>query len=820
MKLSLTILFAMIVSANLLFAQVPDPEYQWLHPKPIGTSMGVLKVWDQNNFYAFGSGGTFVKTTNGGQTFQLDPFAGAPNPSPYSTTNDIYGGHFVDMDNFYLCGVWGIRRTADGGQTFSDVGTGYFTSSTLRAVQFVDASNGFVVGTSSTKLAKTTDGGNTWTVDPLLPATTYYALHAFSTTNIVVGSNTSSSANIRVTTDGGTSWNAAAAGTSTIFSLAFLDNQIGFAGSSSGRGYKTTDGGLSWTQMTSMNAPTTSTFYDIFIKGTDVYFVEDDSLLFVTSDSGATFSTVRFLPLGKTNQIMRAGDYNGSTIAVVGDNGYSFISTDNGTTWNTQSEVTVSGFVQGLYSHPSGKIIGIGSSSPNQVVVSDNYGATWTPVALSVSAADLRSIKMFDVNNGYAVGSGGRIWKTTNGGYNWDLYATTTVQAFNDVDFYNQQYGMVAGNGGQCWKTTDGGTSWVSIGAFGTLGQQTIAMIDSVTAMIGGSTTINKTTDGGASWTPIVPGVPIGPLSRIRMMNATDGFLIGASGTSQTGYVFKTTDAGATWINKNFPFTGTMLYNIVFRSDSDYVVTGYSGGVFHTRNDGQSWTQLNIGLLNVVQSQVIGISLASQDTIIVGGAGASIVKIHLEPILPVELSSFTSTVSGNDVTLSWSTASELNNSGFEVERKQESSYSWESLGFIQGRGTTTEQSTYSFTDKNLASGIYNYRIKQIDYDGTVSYFSLSETIEIGMPAVFELAQNYPNPFNPSTFISYSIPVKSNVTLKIFDVLGNEIKTLVNESKDAGNYTINFNASDLSSGVYFYTINAANYTQTKKMTLIK
>ena len=112
-----------LILSTLAIAQ-PGPNYQWLHPSPIGTSMGVVKVWDANTVYAFGSGGTFVKTTDGGQTFMLNPFAGVPVGPPFNTTYDIYGAYFFDMTNFYLCGAVGVTKTTDGGQTFNAVGTG------------------------------------------------------------------------------------------------------------------------------------------------------------------------------------------------------------------------------------------------------------------------------------------------------------------------------------------------------------------------------------------------------------------------------------------------------------------------------------------------------------------------------------------------------------------------------------------------------------------------------------------------------------------------------------------------------------------------
>jgi hypothetical protein len=187
-------------------------------------------------------------------------------------------------------------------------------------------------------------------------------------------------------------------------------------------------------------------------------------------------------------------------------------------------------------------------------------------------------------------------------------------------------------------------------------------------------------------------------------------------------------------------------------------------------------------------------------------------------IIPVELTSFSAATANGTVVLNWATATETNNSGFEVQRSTDK-ISYSNIGFVNGHGTTAEPKSYSFTDNTVNSGAYYYRLKQIDYNGAFEYSNVIE-VEVGAPDNFSLEQNYPNPFNPSTVISYQMPVNENVVLKIYDVLGNEVTTLVNEFKEAGKYSIEFDASNLGSGIYFYTITAGNFTSTKKMTLIK
>ena len=193
-------------------------------------------------------------------------------------------------------------------------------------------------------------------------------------------------------------------------------------------------------------------------------------------------------------------------------------------------------------------------------------------------------------------------------------------------------------------------------------------------------------------------------------------------------------------------------------------------------------------------------------------------------VTPVELTKFTASSLGNSVEIKWITATEVNNYGFDVERRvivngTQSSVSWNKIGFVKGSGTSNIPHTYSFSDSQLQSGSYAYRLKQIDNDGTFKYSqSVEEMIET--PKIFSLRQNYPNPFNPSTTISFDIPLDSYVSLKVFDMLGREVATIISEKLTAGTYTHVWNASSLTSGVYFYRLNAGSYAETKKLLLLK
>ncbi len=203
------------------------------------------------------------------------------------------------------------------------------------------------------------------------------------------------------------------------------------------------------------------------------------------------------------------------------------------------------------------------------------------------------------------------------------------------------------------------------------------------------------------------------------------------------------------------------------------------------------------------------------------------VSIYSEPStvpLPVELTSFIGNSNNNSIKLTWQTATEVNNYGFEIERQilkqvQNDSEVWEKVGFVEGHGNSNSPKKYSFIDESTQSGTYSYRLKQIDFDGKFEYSNVVEVIVESIKD-FSLDQNFPNPFNPTTMINYSVPTKEFVSLKVYDILGNEVTYLVNENKEAGNYEVSFDASNYPSGLYVYSITAGNFNQVRKMMLVK
>ena len=218
---------------------------------------------------------------------------------------------------------------------------------------------------------------------------------------------------------------------------------------------------------------------------------------------------------------------------------------------------------------------------------------------------------------------------------------------------------------------------------------------------------------------------------------------------------------------------------------------------------------------------VLADKIRFRDAGVSSSGGFELSHVTFDSSLPVELASFTAIVSKGNVELSWQTATEVNNYGFNVERRAENE-EWTKIGFVKGNGNSNSPKGYTFIDDlnlNLNHNL-SYRLKQIDNDGTFEYSDIVDVAVNLQPLTFELHQNYPNPFNPSTVISYQLPINSSVNLKVYNLLGQEVATLVNEQKKPGNYEVSFNGSNLASGVYIYRLEAGTFTALKKLMLVK
>ncbi len=278
------------------------------------------------------------------------------------------------------------------------------------------------------------------------------------------------------------------------------------------------------------------------------------------------------------------------------------------------------------------------------------------------------------------------------------------------------------------------------------------------------------------------------------------------------GRVQLSTNNGTTWIN----LTGQ--YTVPASGKGTQLPLG--APIYHSLK--QNWVKETIDLSPYVSAQAkLRFELKSDGTINKDGWYLDDIGIFNYAIVPVELVSFNGAALQNSISLNWSTATELNNDGFEIQ-KSTNLHKWETVAFVKGAGSSSEKHIYNFSDNSPIYGSNYYRLVQVDFDGSKN---LSSPIEVDFITVnsYLLEQNYPNPFNPSTVIKYQIAERGNVQIKIFDILGNEIAVLVNEIKETGSYNVEFNTANypnLASGTYFYSINAGNFTSVKKLMLLK
>jgi hypothetical protein len=258
-------------------------------------------------------------------------------------------------------------------------------------------------------------------------------------------------------------------------------------------------------------------------------------------------------------------------------------------------------------------------------------------------------------------------------------------------------------------------------------------------------------------------------------------------------------------------------YQVSETSTDSLVVEGWNGSnLEYTRSflNNTSWATLTLNFDNINK---IVIRLDSE-----GNKGLTDYNFDditfSDAAMPVELTTFKAISGKNGINLEWQTATEINNQGFEIERNTNSS--WVKIGFIVGQGTSVTKNDYSFFDKNPVGDTIHYRLKQIDNNGNFKYSQEIEVIADRAPNNYSLSQNYPNPFNPSTTINYRIAKADKVVLKIYDLLGKEVTTLVNENKSSGSYSAIFNAFNMPSGIYVYELRTDGFVSRNKMMLLK
>jgi len=487
---------------------------------------------------------------------------------------------------------------------------------------------------------------------------------------------------------------------------------------------------------------------------------------------------------------------------------------------------------------------------------------------------ELTGVSFIDENTGWISGWTGTILKTTDGGQTWDkLQNVPPNNAYYSVSFTDAMNGWATGYAGKIIHTTDGGETWTAQTSPVNTDLYDVYFINSQKGWIAGgdegafpsyidTRVIFATTNGGATWTAQYSQSYKSLLKSIYFKDDNNGYATGLNGV-----LMRTSNGGSSWteqtINSSFTFYDVFSTNV----NTGYVVgedlnLPHHSSVFKTTDGGNTWNESSLGMdeiltsvyfIDALKGWAVGNDYGNGNIAIVyrttdGGdnwVSQSIPPVdalanvfftdgtrgwavgHLGTIIayesqvPVELASFTANADKNSVVLNWTTATEKNNSGFEIKRSQQKEKTnWQQIGFIEGHGTTTEENNYSFVDKNLESGNYSYKLAQIDFDRTQTESEIVSVEVSSQPEEYSLSQNYPNPFNPTTTIEFSIPQSGNVKLKVFNSIGEEVATLVNDYKEAGTYQVDFNSKNYTSGIYLYKIEAGNFSSIKKMILLK
>jgi len=399
--------------------------------------------------------------------------------------------------------------------------------------------------------------------------------------------------------------------------------------------------------------------------------------------------------------------------------------------------------------------------------------AQWIYQYTSEQYSNFQSIKFTSENTGYAVGDlsfppYALFAKTTNAGLNWvNMNISLSFETkIIELSFVNDNTGYICGRSVDIYKTTNGGINWQTINVpyFDNQGWSAIQFINENTGFLAGRYGMSrKTTNGGLSW--ICLDTVYGNVYDLYFVNQSTGFM--ADGV---GYIYKTTDGGNNWITSllldtnGIPYT---LQKIDFNDNIGFIVglNTEKGVIFKTTDLGNSWKNIAI-----TSNGLFGLKVLSNSIVYAGGQNKTIYystnsgKIWTAQIIP-----------------------------------------------------TTKQGIGSiyFTSTNTGYLTVNNEIYKTT-NGGVGILNITNEI----PDRFSLSQNCPNPFNPSTNIKFDLPNNVFVSIKTYDLLGREIKTLVNEYKQAGTYLVSFNGSELASGTYFYRIQAGSFVQVKRMLLIK
>jgi len=622
--------------------------------------------------------------------------------------------------------------------------------------------------------------------------------------------------------------------------------------------YKSTNAGASWTQISSgVNIAGTYDGWNVSDQGNydlclTIHPTNPDNVFFGNVEiskttNGSSISFVRN-PSGSNGGVGAWASYTHVDIHRImfapSDASVMYVCCDGGIYKSTNGGTTFTHINNGINdvqfyrvaSHPTNPSILYGGAQDNGNISTTNKGATsW---GFETSGDGMECFVDYSNNNNVFVSTQyGYLSRSTDAGATWTGLVGSEGSTAWTAPYWQHPTTptkIYAAYSKQILRSTNTGVNWV----YYTPSDLTTSRITSVAhspvntnnMMLAASyfTTSPEvlfSTDEGATWynsNLSASGFTGAMVHRVVAdpVSANTFYIARASYT--TGQVIKTTNLGTNWTNISGDLPAITASDIFIDPlNTSHIYVGNDFGVYLSTNGGVNYSKLNNGMPFVPVLDFSYYSYSGSRYLRAATHGRGIYELNFDTPLPVQLASFTSQITGRDVKLNWSTSQEVNNSGFDVERiKSSGDKGFEKIGFLKGKGNTGTGMNYSFEDKKLPSGKYNYRLKQVDVNGNFEYFVLNGDVEIGVPNKFSVSQNYPNPFNPETKIDFDLPMDSRVSIVVYDMTGREVKTLLNEMRTAGFHTVKLNAIDLSSGIYFYRVTAGSLSVVKKMMFVK
>ena len=708
------------------------------------------------------------------------------NPLPQG--NNLRGLHLFDENSFIAVGDYGtVVKTTNSGVDYFVAHKISSFNGILTSVHFPTNSTGYAVGSTPSgvgKIFKSPDGGLNWSVLNLPNPNDVPQLNdvyfVSENTGWTCGNSPSSGTTIYKTTDGGNNWidQSISSVTTNLVKMNFENENKGYAAGTNGTFLETTNGGSNWIIKT-LNGPVDLTDYFQDPSG-NWHTVSKNGSIHKSTDKGTTW-TQKYSGVEELLSIYFPDSTKGYA---VGKNGTALYTTNGGENWNAGT--SNSPFDLNKVKGKNNQLVGFAAGVGGDLLKTTDGGKTWKEILILDAhlSSTLESVKFLDENIGF-VSNKNYILKTTDGGESWHtLDVPSGNQIFNNLTFTDNNKGVVLANHNDILRTTDGGNSWVKVLDLESGRLSCIHHSGGDNLFAGGSEgKILKSSNGGANWQEVSTIISSMTITSITD-NKSGNLFLTANTSSSLNAIYKSTNGGLDWTPIH---TGDKHLNSITFLNSTVGIAVGPGFVLRTSDGGNTWTETNLDNTTLNKALNIGNSIYA-----IGWLG-SIYKSTDQGL--------TWNKHESNTNIELKAASFTTSSSFKNDLFIESTIS--EIGWIVG-----ENGIILKTEDGGEGGVI-INVKD-------------DFIIFNQPSAFLLYQNYPNPFNPNTTIKFSLSKDGITTLKIYDILGREIATLVNEPKQAGEYQVEFNANKygLSSGVYFYQLKFGNFTLTKKFVMIK